>query len=299
MKFAFIFICQIITLSCFALQKRNYVNYYNNILQIEELIGDEKFYEALKIYKSLFNSYEFIYSRDTYNAFQIACIIKDTAWHSYVFQCAKAGVPKSNLLTYSNIDSLPNLVSSQIDSIYKIGRTIYLSRINQSLRSEFQNRFKLEQAHKGLPDYKEICYNNFNRILELAKDNRFPGEQLIGADEELENNIVFATLLHYPYSYKILDEYIQEGILSGNIQPLCALYLYGFNQTRTSVLYTYRIQNDTVNFKPCYNLPFGKMSTNIELVNKNRKAKYISSTLVHNKLDNVAKKYHFEYKLGY
>lgn len=279
--------------------KKDYRNYHIKIIQIEELIAEENFSEALQHYKSLFDSYDFVFARDAYNACQIACLTNNPKASFFLKRCAQSGVPKNTLLNNPYIAILWDSASSYFDSLYTKERSRYISRINQALRNEFITRYQQEQAHKGLPDYKEICYDNFNRILQLAQKDQFPGEQQIGVNDELENGFVFATLKHYPYSYRILYQYIEKGISEGTILPIAALYVYGFNQTRTSILNTNMVPTDTVNFKVCYNIAFGKQSADIKAVNKQRKLKYVASTDVHQKLEQMIIKYKLDFKLGY
>jgi hypothetical protein len=83
------------------------------------------------------------------------------------------------------------------------------------------------------------------------------------------------------------------------VTPLSLIYLYGFNQTRKSILYTNNIPLDTVNFKIAFNMPFGQQSTNFIEVNKQRAIKKIFSMSIQNNLKSLNSKYGLDYLIGY
>lgn len=226
-------------------------------------------------------------------------MIHDANAEYYILRCALAGVPKNTLLQSFFVRAQFIQDSATLNTKFDSLLQEYNKTINQPLRNEFMHRFTTEQEHKGKPDYKNICTDNFNRIMQLASRDTFPGEKTIGINDALENSFVSATLKHYPYSYALLKQYISNAILHGELQPLQAMYIYSFNQTRTSVLYTNNIQTDTSNFTVCYNLPFGKQSQNVDEVNKQRKLMFISPTYVHAKMEAVMSKYRFSYNFGY
>lgn len=276
--------------------KQNYLLYFEKIREIEYQSSKENFIEALELYSELFKSYRFVFARDAYNACQIAALKKNKNFKYFLFFCAKAGIGKEVLLKNMLIKKQYNLDSTKYESIFIIGRKEYLSLMNLPLRKEFKYRYELEQNNKSKPDFKEICKANFNRILSLAKKDSFPGEQLIGVNDDCTNSYVITTLLHYPDSYKILSSYLWEAVKSGETQPYPVIYVYSFNQTRVCNRY---FPIDSVNFKTCYNFSFGKISHNIDEVNKQRNLKNILSIEAEQSLISVAKKYHLNYKFGY
>jgi hypothetical protein len=278
---------------------KDYNAYYNQIITIEMAVANEDFIPALNLYASLFHQYENIFARDAYNACQLAALMKHKEFNTFLSTCGKSGVDKTVLLHNYQITKAYQADSITFNSIWMEGYQKYLVRIDTSLRREWEERFAKEQAHKGKADYKHICIDNFNRILHLAKSGSFPGENLIGVNEDLENAFVFATLKDYPYSYSYIKNYLWSSVQSGGTQPLSVLYVYGFNQTRTSVLYTSDVPVDTVNFKISYNLPFGRPSTDLEKVNQQRKIRGVFSVETQQQLEAVSRKYHLDFKEGY
>jgi|GEM_PF-1362693 len=276
----------------------DYSSYFESILNIEEAISREEFQQAVNSYGQLFDRYDRAFARDAYNACQLAALTDDDRFDGFFLRCAKSGVPLFLLLRNGHIARRYSRDSLHLRQLFEGGRTLYLSRIDTALRNEFAMRFELEQRNKGGEAYRAICTSNFNRIVELVGEGRFPGEAVIGPDDDLENSHVLSTLLHYPYSYTVLDSVLWSAVRSGNAQPFMVLYLYGFNQTRTSVLYDNTVPADTVHYGACYNLPFGKRSADLAAVNRQRWSRWLFSTEVEARLNAVAAKYRLDYKPG-
>lgn len=292
------FLLIMFSLGCEA-QPKAYNSYFDQIIRIEEFTANEEFERSVLLYKELFGNYDRVFARDAYNACQLAALTHSNTFACFLDLCAKSGVGKSLLTSCHCIADQYRKDTVRYDSIFNQGRQVYFSRIDIRLRNEFMERFREEQEHKGKADYKSVCYDNFERILQLSKQGKFPGEDVIGVDENLENSYVFATLKHYPYSYVILADYLWASVQSGGTQPLAVLYVYGFNQSREGRLYGKIGSADTVRFRQCYNLPFGKYSGDLAEVDKARREKQVFTTLIQQKLGMVSRKYDLDYKFGY
>jgi hypothetical protein len=298
MKYLFISAFTIFFLGSFA-QRKDYTYYFDQIVQIEECTSNENFEQSLVLYESLFAKYETVFARDAFNACQIAALQKSKTFDLFFYINARSGVGKKTLLSNSIIAGQYNASPDRFDTLFRKGSTAYFSGIDMELRNEFRRRFREEQESKGKPEYKSICYDNFDRILQLSKQNRFPSESVIGVNDDLENGFVFATLKHYPYAYTILKDYLWATVRAGGTQPLAVLYVYGFSQSRVSGLYKQIIFDDSLQYVTCYNLPFGKASAHIEEVDKARKDRQILSVETMHKLELVSRKYHFDYRYGF
>ena len=278
----------------------DYNLYFDGILKAEEQIAQKNLANALKLYAGAFKPHSFVFPRDAFNACQVAVLTKNCALiDTMLFRCALSGVPEKVINGNSLITGAYSSDTERFRQLYTAGEQIYLARINKSLRREFQQRYRLEQENKGTATHKDICADNFQRILELAKSNQFPGEQLIGVNDNLENARVSATLKHSPYSYTALLPYLPDALRKGEIQPLWLMYIYGFSQSRTSVLYTNRTPVDTVNFKDHYNLAFGIKSTDTIAVNKARKKAGLHSMEMQQKILDQATIYGIDFRMGY
>ena len=297
------FFCFLVAICCTRLlhdqAPADYTPNHETIFLIEQWIADSEFDQAIVGYESLIADYGRLLARDAFNACQLAALRNHPKTDSFYYYCALAGVPEPLLKQNLNTSKVRMRNSAHYDALYKMGNQLYTARIDTALRKEFISRFNQEQQSKGKPEYKDIVTRNFNRIRDLAMQGKFPGEQTIGVDNNLEIGYVTATLLHYPNSYKLLYKEIASAIRRGEVQPLGAIYVYGFNQTRTSVLYDTSVPADPEFFKACFNLPFGKFDHDTAAVDANRKAKYISSLKVHNDIERVMRQYHIDYKLGF
>ncbi len=249
---------------------QNYFVYRDSVRIIAELLAKKEFSPAILKYNYLFANYKRVFAKDAYNACQIAALENDINFKTFYCVAAKSGVPQDLLVRNFHIRKITSANTKMHDSLFFAGRTEYLNSIDTVLRREFITRFQAEQRHKADTSYPRICKQNFERILQLAEKGSFPGEHVIGVDAQLENSFVFATLKHYPYSYKILEKYLAHAIQKGEAQSLAVYYVYSFNQTKQSRLYA-NGPDYSFEFATIYNLPFGKQSDNFLEVNQNRK----------------------------
>lgn len=277
---------------------KDYSQYHDNILAIEECNSRGSFDSSLTLYSVLFKKYNRIMARDAYNACQIAALKKHKLFSDFFFLCGKTGIAKSRLLNNSLIQAQYVTDSIKLTALYIEGTKEFSKQIDNALRIEMIRRADNEQKSKGKENYYKVCTDNFNRILELAKQGKFPGESLIGTSEDIEC-IILPTLCHYPYSCNKLEPYLKNALNEGNITPIAFIYLYGFNQTRRSILYTPNIPIDTINFKISFNLPFGQQSYDFDEVNKQRRINKIISMSVEKSLKELNYKYNLDYLIGY
>ena len=295
-RFLLIF-CSLFSL-CVSAQEVSYVPYYKQIMVVEESLAERNFDKAVDIYAVLFASYERPFARDAFNACQLAALRDSKFFEPFFLECAKAGVRKEMLVGNKQIGRLYRVNAGLYDQMYDEGYAVFRKRIDTALREEFVERYELEQQNKGNSNYKQIVYDNFNRIMELAKQGLYPGEYLIGSDELLNSYYTMATLLHYPYSYLALQPYFDKAIEKGKVQPRSAVYVYCFNQSATGILYAGVAKNNKP-FSACYNMSFGKDSKDIEEVNRQRRMKYLPSVEVEKKVEQIARANGFSYLWGY
>lgn len=275
--------------------KKSWLGYYDQILLIEQLIAKERFPEALRAYSSLFKKYKKIPARDAYNACQIAAIANDPSFDEFYGWCGSSGVSRRLLKRNFFISGKTKADTFAYGVVHSKGLAEYYKGIDTALRREFMERARKEVQLQGKPGLKEVCFDNFERIRALCAKNKFPGEQRIGVDENLEN-IVMPTLINYPYSYTALRSCLEKSLEEGGINPLQNVFLYCNNQARNSTLYT--VPKDTVNFNTIYNLQIGPKSQDIIEVNKARKEKRIQPYETEIQLRNVIAKYGLNYKPG-
>lgn len=295
-----------LALSCLTLQsatKKNsdYSIYFEGILRAEHKLANGELVAALREYNAVFRQFDFVFARDAYNALQLAVITKQqyTQRDKLLLLCANAGVPEHVLRQNALIQTAYAFDDNLFRSVLSKGTAAYMQRIDTALRAEMQLRYEMEQGSKGQSNYREICTDNFNRILELCKQGRFPGEQVIGVDDELKYGHAIPTLLHYPNAYVQLQDYLWTTLHKGQIQPLTLTYIYDFNQTRQSVLYTSQVPTEAQYFGACYNSGFGLESTNQLEVDSARKKVWLRPQAEKYKILAVAKAQGMDFREGW
>lgn len=284
--------------AAFGQNNTDYSLYHDKILIIEECNSRGSFDSSITLYAAIFNKYERVMARDAYNACQIAALKNHKLFPDFFTLCAKSGISSRRLLKNPLIRAVYVTDSTKHANLFLKGYNDYLQRIDTALRSEMIQRADNEQRNKGMENYSRICFDNFNRILELSKEGKFPGESLIGNSDEIES-MIFPTLCHYPYSYVTMEPSLYEALRSGNLTPISLIYLYGFNQTRKSILYTSKVPIDTLNFNIIYNMPFSLQSNDFTEVNKQRAARKVISMSVQKGLNELNSKYGLDYLIGY
>lgn len=284
--------------SVYGQKKQDYAWYHDRILEIEELNAREQFDSSLTLYYNVFSQYNRVLVRDAYNACQLAALQNAKQFPQFFYTCARSGISRNKLLAHPLIHSRYIADSTHLNKLYNQGIREYSRRIDLTLRNEMLQRYENEQKNKGKANYLQVCSDNFNRILELSRQGKFPGEDRIGTDDDLQS-IILPTLCHYPYSYTLLEPYFTDALKGGKVTPVSLIYLYGFNQTRTSILYTSEIPTDTLHFNIAYNLPFGKQSDDVNEVNRQRALKKVYSLSVQKGLKMTMRKYGIDYHMGY
>lgn len=263
--------------------QNNYLDYHRGINFAEEWIVNEQFDLAEKQIETTLNDYPFRFVKDLVVAAQISLInnhkTKGLRW-------IRAAIKKGYTLeSLKKIQVLKNQLSTKewatLENDYKDLRKVYYAKIDLDLLKEFSQRYQTEQDGKRTPQYKDIVYDNFNRIKSFIDKNQFPGEWNIGIDyQRLSKNIsdcnagnskVIVTLLHYDFPIgEIGEAFFLEAIKQGHLHPRAFAIVYTFEKSKVSVLY----EKSNKDLEPLsdykFNFPFGKKIKDLERVNLDR-----------------------------
>lgn len=293
-------------------KENNYIIYHGEFSQVEEFVSNEEFIEAESKLDTLFGNYEVKFAKDYLIAAQI-CILnghKDKGLE-FIRNTLKMGVKLDclkSLILFKN--KITQLEWSQIENEVSQLRKEYLKNIDLKLYQEFHKRYQEEQDAKLSERYKSTVYYNFNRIKEIIESSGFPGETLIGIDNQTlaksisdcgcGNSTTIVTLLHYDYPIsEIGEEKLISEIEKGNLHPREFATIYNFEKTKVSVLYNKSSKKydglPTYNF----NFPFGEIITDIDKVNSDREKIGICRYEVDKKKGEVSRKYGMRLKFGY
>jgi hypothetical protein len=288
----------------------NYINYHKKMCEIDEVIMVENFSQAEIMIDSLFNQYPYIFTKDYVIAAQISCVNNNKKKTLSHLEKALMQGYKLNCITYfpvfKNIVNSPawHKLLSKSDSL----RLIYVKTINQELNLEFVKRFRKEQNAKQESNYRNVVYDNFNKIKRLIDSLGFPNERIIGIDDEvldsqlskcfIENERVLATLKHYDCAFSELEQQLYSAIEKGFLKPSEMAAIYTFERYKISELY--KKSNKTikkiVNYE--FNFPFSIKSTDIEKVNRDRAKFGICKLENKNKRIEIEKKYGLRLNIG-
>lgn len=207
-----------------------YDAYHRQIIQVEELIADEKYREALTAFEQVFSAYDFVFLRDYKVATQLALF---TQQEEKAFQFIKQGMSKG--LTLQDIKKNQWLKSVRhkapwktLKSQYTSLHENYLKSLDQDLRAQVEGMFKKDQKlalanlfiigakakarflqKKFIPQSEQ----QVKRLGEMLDKKGYPGEKLIGADGW---HWMWTILCHHN---SISSEYAQNDTLYPQLKP--------------------------------------------------------------------------------
>ena len=202
--------------------------YHQHIAEAEELIAEESYAGALKVYDEAFSTGKFIFLRDCKVATQLALYLGDIPGS---FEYLRLGIRqgwdlrnirKNKFLLPLQKEPQWKQVLSHYDSLH----AIYQSRLDYDLRKEVHQMFKQDQwkaigalftfGSKAKDRYAERKFAPNNeeqvaRLMEILHGYGYPGEKLIG------NNYWMMTILSHHNS--ISEIYCQEDTMYTYLQP--------------------------------------------------------------------------------
>ena len=206
----------------------DYTLYHIQILKAEQQIASENFKEALIIYESAFNDYDFVFLRDYQRATQLAFFLNEHQKTDLLLRSAiKSGwslksIKKNKFLAeYRKTDNWKSL-KKDYDSL----RNLYEKRINLPLRERVKKMFSKDQgkalgalftfSSKAQDRYAESKFaphsiDQMHEFAEIMDSHGYPGERLIG------NSIWMSTILSHHNS--ISQEFVERDTLYPSLRP--------------------------------------------------------------------------------
>lgn len=215
----------------------DYSIYHQNVMLAEELIANEKFQDALDIYASIFDTFDFVFNREFKLATQLA-IITDN--NSLAIKYLKLGIKNGWSTTEVKKNNLLSPLLSQIsESEITDLITSYNKKIDNSLRNEVQKLYKLDQkmaikalfriGQKSKIRYYEQKFaphseKQLTKLISIIETNGFPSQQLIGNDSWVSTVLSHHNSISPEYNRKdTLFNYIKpklfQALKSGQISP--------------------------------------------------------------------------------
>ena len=206
----------------------DYAFYHIQILNAEQKIASENFKEALIIYESLFNEYDFVFLRDYQRATQLAFILgnnkktQDLLGSAIESGWSLKSIKRNKFLAeFRKTDNWKSL-KKDYDSL----RNQYEKRLNLPLREQVKKMFSKDQgkalgalftfSSKAQDRYAESKFaphsiDQMHEFEEIMDSYGYPGEMLIG------NSIWMSTILSHHNS--ISQEFVKRDTLYPSLRP--------------------------------------------------------------------------------
>jgi len=211
-----------------AQQLHDYSKYHKAIISVEELIIKENYRAALDQYEEIFDSYEFVFSRDYKIAVQLAVHIKD---FNSAFKYLKLGITDGWTLKEIKRDRFLKSLTTMggwdgIKNEYNSWRSGYISRINQDLKEVVKKMYKKDQKfaykylfkigqkakerygnRRGVPHVRQ----QITKLYSILESKGYPGEKLIG-----ESQWMTTVLTHHN---SVSKEFVSNDTLYPSLRP--------------------------------------------------------------------------------
>jgi hypothetical protein len=309
-------------------QTNDYTKYHTLINKAEELyFMEHKTDSTLFYYNQVFKEYNFIYVKDLVNAAQIA-LFEKRPYRFYIEKGFEQGLKIAHLNYYplfkKELQKLQK--DTKLIKTYNQNRKKYIARIDFDYRNTIYYLAIKDQLNKQKPKYHNIVYQTTQKLLKYIKNKGFPGDKLIGIEdnsifreigksyldlyqqrkkhkelfhmnsEEESLSTVWAQiiLVHNPCSYYLLKKTLLNEIKKGNIHPRDVGLIYD-NAYRYKSEFPYYC--DKIKLTGAYLLNPAALghikNINLDTVNAMRKKMLIVSTMVD------AKKKDYEIKYGF
>lgn len=209
-------------------EKQDYAIYHQQVIEAEKLIGSEKYSDALQVYESLFDNYDFVFLREYQIATQLALFLEDkTKAKKYLRQGILAGWKLKSIKRNKYISQLKKEEDwNSIKTEYRVLRHQYESNLNEELQKQVKKMFSKDQwkaigalftfssdaqdryAEKKFAPHSE---KQMAESINIIESYGYPGEKLVG------NYYWMSTILSHHNS--ISQEYVQQDTLYLYLKP--------------------------------------------------------------------------------
>jgi len=209
---------------------------------------------SLNFYDKAFENYDFIFVKDLLNAAQIACF-KNKPFEKYVMRSFDFGMKTEHFNEYPILKkSVTEILKKEwVEDTIKIKRKKYLVKLDLNYRSWIYDIAIEDQLSKSEPGYSKKVNFLLGRLGSRIRDTGFPGERIIGIDDDsiygelghpeldfskkvkeispnklsyfkLDSEILATKLpillfIHHKCSYSKFESVFLEEIKKGNIHP--------------------------------------------------------------------------------
>ncbi|KAA0992872.1 hypothetical protein [Dyadobacter aurulentus] len=179
--------------------EKDYNFYQQQIRKAEELIADQRYADAVQVYRLVFDSYDFLFLRDCKVATQVALHAGET---DAAFDFLRSGFRNGWELKSARKEKWPKSFRNhplwqQTVAEYPRLRAVYLTRISPEIREIVREMFRKDQrkALGALFTFTSAAQDRYaerkfaphskkqiNKLIAMMKTCGYPGERLIGTE---------------------------------------------------------------------------------------------------------------------
>jgi len=212
--------------------------YYPVINQAELSIMDQDYAAALNAYQYAFAAVPSPFARDYYNAAICALLLQDEKQtYEYLEKLVAKGLSLDYLTQQPLLDSLAGTRHwKKFRRKYKKRRRAYEERAKLDLRADLDELYARDQyfrkAEGGLRVYgdtlRKIETANVHRLLEWVEQYGYPGEDLIGVADTLEQLPRFTIVIQRQTKARKgydFSSMLRDAVHEGKLAPQPAAYL--------------------------------------------------------------------------
>jgi hypothetical protein len=234
----------LLALTCIALcsiaRAKDYFLYHTYINTAESYLVNDVPDSVYHYYDRAFTEYDFVFAKDAYIAAQFAWLHKNQQKTiSYLLKGAGSGLRSACLETNNILTSFTN-TSSYMD-VYtgmRSANAVFNASLDMELRKEWTSRMDEMLLNRGeLADYLSGLRGNMARVKELAAKGKFPGEIMIGLDDNcdnLSNHNVFYSLANYDCVMTEMHDQLCTAVKNGQLHPREFARLWEWEHVRSA-----------------------------------------------------------------
>lgn len=248
---------------------QDYYEYYEGINKAKLSLIEDSLEKGMNHYFETFEKFDFVFARDCFNALEVASILEKADKIDYFLRrCLKQGIEfnfleQASILTnFKKTDAWPEVILAK-DSL----RSIYESNVNWGIRTEInamfaedqairdlahKNRFNIFRIRKINKQFEEVDRKLVLRMIEITKNHGFPGEKIIGIDNnsmhpKIHTNRITAgmpivVLIHHysqpneSYNHLLIDEIKKGNLFNEHFATISDFqYTYGKGNDREAL----------------------------------------------------------------
>jgi hypothetical protein len=232
----------------------DYIQVYHPLIKNAELnIVDHNFKEALQLYQQAFTAVPEPFALDYYNAAVSALLADDqNQAFKYLDKLVLKGVSLDYLKRQEILTPLQDTKNwRKFEKSYDKYRARFEEKANLDLRADLDELYAKDQYYRqakgGLKVHgdtiKKIENNNVDFLLTVIEEHGYPGENLIGVADTLEQLPRFSIVIQRQTKAKSgynFESILKKAVQAGRMRPQVAAYLleqqgYGMFKTRAFV----------------------------------------------------------------